>query len=203
MPAMHSHATGCLPREGHVLCVALLWERSGGWEAWTFQKLEPSILIEPNEKVHSLHLFLSHTMQYVSQEIHGTARSLHVLLPPTNHVVRMRRKQEETEEERMKKNRAGNYSVGTETHEHWLLCPSVWIYDVQGMLYTHMHASLAHTDMHPHSTLSLCKGTSCISPLLNCPFLWDSWVYNIFETLCQTKLIGPNVQMSLGGQTDR
>jgi len=118
MPAMHSHATGCLPREGHVLCVALLWERSGGWEAWTFQKLEPSILIEPNEKVHSLHLFLSHTMQYVSQEIHGTARSLHVLLPPTNHVVRMRRKQEETEEERMKKNRAGNYSVGTETHEH-------------------------------------------------------------------------------------
>lgn len=45
-----------------MVCV-LVWETSRGWEAWTFQELELSILLEPNEKVHSLNLFLSHMIK--------------------------------------------------------------------------------------------------------------------------------------------
>lgn len=113
--------------------------------AWTFQELQPSTLLDPNEKVPSLHLFLSHTTQYVCQEIHGVAHTLRVLLPPTNLIVKMRRKGEETQDEWMdnkkkKRERARNYSVGTKTHQHWLLRPPVWISDAQGTLYTHKYA---------------------------------------------------------------
>lgn len=141
---MHSHAARYLPGEGHVVCVVLVWETNHVWEAWTLQESEPSTLLEPNKKVHSLHLFLSHTMQYVYQEIQVMAHTLHVLLSPTNDIVKTRRKGEEKEDEWIKKknqnNSLRNHSVGTETHEHSLVCPSVWISDVQGTWHTHTYA---------------------------------------------------------------
>lgn len=90
MPAMHSCAVRCIPKEEHNgICPGM--ETNWGCE-------EAFIVLEPNEKVYLLHLFFSRMMQYVYQEIHGMAHSLHLLLPPTNDIARKRKKGEETDE---------------------------------------------------------------------------------------------------------
>lgn len=67
-----------------------------------------------------------------------------------------------------------NHSVGTETHEHSLVCPSVWISDVQGTWHTHvrMHTHVQaysrvymHTRMCPHTAVST-SGTALVTSLL-------------------------------------
>lgn len=138
--------------------------------AWTFQELQPSTLLDPNEKVPSLHLFLSHTTQYVCQEIHGVAHTLRVLLPPTNLIVKMRRKGEETQDEWMDNKKKKERGQGIilwalkliSTDFSVLLCG--FLMPREHCTHTSMHAhtraglltcTRAHTRMHIHCSLSV------------------------------------------------
>lgn len=114
MPAMRSWAVRCVPGEEHNgICPGM--EASWGCEG-------ALILLELNEKVHLLHLLFSHMMQYVYQEIHGMAHSLHLLLPPTNDIARKRKKGEEIDEWIKKKKKEEEIKKSKESFcRHWNL----------------------------------------------------------------------------------
>lgn len=64
-------------------------------------------------------------------------------------------------------------------------------------MHTHVQAY-----SHAHVRTHVCTYTAG-SPLLNCPFLWDLWVSNTLENLCQMMLIELMVGSNVNRGTNR